>query len=279
MSKKVLLPIIICLILLFAGIRYGKDKLPQSKDISKLETNDQSSGVLISEVYYQCRDGKHIKADFFKGPMITIEPGEPPNPSGSVNLVLGDGRNITLKQTISGSGARYATEDESMVFWGKGENVFITEKETETYTGCTQKIWTLGNDQIDKAVNSYLLSNEKLSWQTQAGSNRFCIFQNLNPNKTLFPHYLWVRCSEYKIEGGQLKELSGTSVPIKLDYPNELSYYDLSKFTVSIPKDGSLYDKDVKEIFPEEIWDKLHFDSSTLNEKIEQEALKYFNSD
>lgn len=71
---------------------------------------------------------------------------------------------------------------------------------------------------------------------------------------------------------GELKELSGASLPIKIDYPNELSYYDLAKFSFEAPGDGSLYDKDVKRIFPESIWPRLNFDSVPLNQKIMEVA-------
>lgn len=234
------------------------------------------SDELISEVYYHCNGGKQIKADYYKGPIVSVKPGEPPTPSGRVELVLSDGRQMSLPQTISGSGIRYAASDESMVFWSKGESAFITENNKETYSNCAERIWTLGNKQIDEAVRNFLLSRQELSWKTGTESKNFCIFQNLAPERELFPHYLWVRCGEYKMEEGELKELSGVSVPVKVDYPNELSYYDLSKFSLSIPRDGTPYDQDVKVIFPQEIWDRLHFESGPLNEKIRQEVLEYF---
>jgi len=74
------------------------------------------------------------------------------------------------------------------------------------------------------------------------------------------------------VQNGELKELSGTSLPAKIDYPNELSFYDLKRFIFTAPRDGSLYDRDVKKIFPAEIQDRLHFESGPLNEKIKQEA-------
>jgi membrane-bound inhibitor of C-type lysozyme len=39
---------------------------------------------------------------------------------------------------MSGSGARYANADETMVFWNKGNTAFITEgsDDKETYSGC-----------------------------------------------------------------------------------------------------------------------------------------------
>jgi membrane-bound inhibitor of C-type lysozyme len=246
----------------------GADKKTAQKDVSQ---------KFVAEAYYQCDSAKQLKARYFKGPTATVTPGEPPSPSGLVELTLNDGALLLLPQTLSGSGIRYASPNEKIIFWSKGENAFVTENEKETYSDCTERIWSLENEQQDLAVRDFLLSREELSWKTGTESKNFCIFQNLAPEKALFPVYLWVRCSEYKMVDGELKEMSGTSVPVKIDYPNELSYYDRNKFSLSIPGDGSAYDKDVKKIFPEEIWDRLHFESRPLNEKIKEAALKYFN--
>ena len=45
---------------------------------------------------------------------------------------------MTLPQTLSGSGIRYANSDGTMVFWSKGDTAFIEEgaSHTVTYEGC-----------------------------------------------------------------------------------------------------------------------------------------------
>lgn len=93
----------------------------------------------VSEVNYQCRDGKSIKASYYQGPVATVKPGQPPIPSGEVNLLLSDGRGMILPQTISASGIRYGNKDESVVFWSKGDGAFITEGGVETYSDCVKK--------------------------------------------------------------------------------------------------------------------------------------------
>lgn len=57
----------------------------------------------------------------------------------SASLSLSDGRSIDLPRAISGSGARYATKDESIVFWNKGDTAFLQEQGTTTYDRCSQK--------------------------------------------------------------------------------------------------------------------------------------------
>jgi membrane-bound inhibitor of C-type lysozyme len=77
----------------------------------------------ISTVSYVCKGDKTIKAAYFPD---------------KVDLVLSDGRTMTLPQTMSGSGIRYANADESIVFWSKGNGAFITEgaDATPTFDDC-----------------------------------------------------------------------------------------------------------------------------------------------
>lgn len=77
----------------------------------------------IADVTFQCNLGKTIHAAFYPD---------------SVDLTLSDGRAMTLPQTMSGSGARYANSGETIVFWNKGNTAFITEGATDTYSGCIQ---------------------------------------------------------------------------------------------------------------------------------------------
>lgn len=236
----------------------------------------KSEPQFVADAYYVCDAGKQIKAKYYEGEETAVQAGERPLPSGKVDLELDDGRKISLHQTISGSGIRYASSDELFVFWSKGSQAFITEDNKETYFNCLERIWSLPNGELDSAVHEFLLSRRELSWQTEEGTQNICVFQNLYPEKELFPLYLWVRCGEFKMKDGKVAELSGTSVPVKIDYPNELSYYDLSKFSIAIPGDGALYARDIKTIFPKEILDRLNFSSSPLNEKISQKAEAYF---
>ena len=60
-------------------------------------------------------------------------------PKASVRLSLSDGRHWLLPQARSGSGARYANDDESIVFWNKGDTAFIEEGGRTTYRDCIAK--------------------------------------------------------------------------------------------------------------------------------------------
>ena len=132
-----------------------------------------------------------------------------------------------------------------------------------------------GNNQVEKAITDYLLTQKYFSWKTTSDSNNFCVIENLNPTEDgLFPLYVWARCGEFIMQNGEPKELSGMSAPVKINYPNHLSFCDLSKFSYEVPRDGSLYIEDVKTIFPLNSQKAvLNFNGVSLNKKIEEIAL------
>ncbi|MDD5433549.1 MAG: MliC family protein, partial [Candidatus Pacebacteria bacterium] len=127
--KKIYIAIIILLIGVVAWIFI----ISQSKTLN----NEEVQLTFVSQADYLCNEGKTINAKYYKGPEAPVpQPGEPPTPTGSVELVLSDGRQLTLAQTISGSGIRYATSNEAIIFWSKGNSAFITENDVQTYQGC-----------------------------------------------------------------------------------------------------------------------------------------------
>ncbi len=81
-------------------------------------------GTEVSRVVFQCEANKSIRAVFY---------------NDAVHVTMSDGPEYFLLHTISASGARYATPDESIVFWNKGNTAFMTEGATssrQTYSGC-----------------------------------------------------------------------------------------------------------------------------------------------
>ena len=76
---------------------------------------------------FGCNRGRSIDATFVNGANSRVE------------LILSDGRKLTVPQAQSASGARYANADESFVFWNKGNTAFIEEAGKTTYDGCATK--------------------------------------------------------------------------------------------------------------------------------------------
>ena len=88
-------------------------------------------GQPVATVLYSCNN-KGITAVYYNGETKTpTDPDQPPTPGGSVVLTLADGSTMTLPQTISADGARYANADESFVFWEKGNSVMVLENGAE----------------------------------------------------------------------------------------------------------------------------------------------------
>jgi membrane-bound inhibitor of C-type lysozyme len=89
-------------------------------------------------VNYACNADKTITAVYYQGETTpAASSDQPPIPGGSVSLTLSDGRALTLAQTISADGVRYANADESFVFWSKGNGALVLENNVEkSYIGC-----------------------------------------------------------------------------------------------------------------------------------------------
>jgi membrane-bound inhibitor of C-type lysozyme len=92
----------------------------------------------LATILYACSEGKTITAVYYAGdtkPAATAD--LPPVPSGKVVLMLSDDRTMTLPQTLYADGSRYATADESFVFWDKGTRVVVLENNQEkSFVNC-----------------------------------------------------------------------------------------------------------------------------------------------
>ena len=126
--KKYLITIIIAIIVIFTSW-YIADRFEKSA----LQTHG-----LISSVQYICNDNKIIHVNFYENDSIaSTNENMPPVPGGSVKIKLNNENPITLTQTISADGGRYANKDESFVFWSKGNTALVLENnQQKNYTGC-----------------------------------------------------------------------------------------------------------------------------------------------
>jgi len=126
---------------------------------NRSEEPEETHLTLVNEVQYLCKDGKSIEAGYFKGEPVSTELDEMPTPSGEARILLSDKRELKLPQTISASGIRYANEDDSIVFWSKGNGAFLLEDDLETYSGCiaiSEDSGGLANIYLDDE-NGYLI--------------------------------------------------------------------------------------------------------------------------
>ncbi len=108
------------------------------------------------------------------------------------------------------------------------------------------------NSYLEKAITDFLLTQKRFSWKTDTNSKNFCVIDNLGKDNS-FPVYVWARCGEFIKEDQELKEKSGCSLPVKINYPSKLSYFHIDEFSYEVPEEGSQYSESIREIFPESI--------------------------
>jgi membrane-bound inhibitor of C-type lysozyme len=70
---------------------------------------------------FMCPDGQVVQAMFEDDMALVLLPGGTPE---------------LLNIAISASGARYTNQDESLVFWNKGNTVMVEENGVMTYVDC-----------------------------------------------------------------------------------------------------------------------------------------------
>ena len=144
MNKKNIIIGLIAIILIIVGIALNNSYKP--KTTISTNTDSKTNENLTTNVSFSCDSNKTIKASFYKGPTPAVAlPDQPPVPTGSVKLSLSDGRSLELPQTISADGGRYASINNSIVFWNKGNSAFIIENNKDTYTGCIKVVNEAGN--------------------------------------------------------------------------------------------------------------------------------------
>ncbi len=182
MKRSAIIALVIIIMILGAGLWYfytGKFSTSQAPS-----SQTAAGRKIINQVSYSCDNGKAVNADFYQGASTSPSPkaGEPPVPTGSVKIILSDGRQFDLPQTISGSGIRYANKNESVIFWGEGNSAYLLENNTETYSGCIVVAPNLGG-----LSQVYASSAKGFSIRYPAGYtvNASYKYQALGPEKSI----------------------------------------------------------------------------------------------
>ncbi len=207
-SYKIIGIIIVVFIILLVGIGIWL------YDKSNSNKNQEEVLKFINQVTYLCKDNKRIIASFYEKPVNTTPlPGEPPIPSGRVELALSDGRYLTLSQIISADGVRYANDDESFVFWSKGNGALVLENnEQKDFQNCIRIVKNPGG-----LPNAYLDAERGFTLRYPAD---------------------YLVDSNYKYEGlGPDKQIEGVkfTIPESMATGTNLSSYDTGVSIEVIP--------------------------------------------
>jgi membrane-bound inhibitor of C-type lysozyme len=122
--KTILFLILLFVILIIASYFFYSFK---NKKTAVPTTSTPTPNIVTSapiSATFNCKNNTYIKAKFYNKDPSYVE------------LVLSTGKNITLSQSISASGARYTNTDETFVFWNKGDTAFIEENGRRTFDNC-----------------------------------------------------------------------------------------------------------------------------------------------
>ena len=76
------------------------------------------------KVSFMCDAGKTMTASFH----LTADQG--------VDLMLSDGRSMSLKHVDSADSAQYVSADGNTILWSKGQGTFLQEGSATTYSNC-----------------------------------------------------------------------------------------------------------------------------------------------
>lgn len=86
-----------------------------------------------------CTKAAPVKAVFSCSSSKTITATFYPKDDKFVDLVLSDGRKLSIPHASSASGARYAKSGSSFVFWNVGNSATITENGKTTFGNCVSE--------------------------------------------------------------------------------------------------------------------------------------------
>jgi membrane-bound inhibitor of C-type lysozyme len=125
----------------------------------------------INTAQYTCSQEKIIQASFYEG---------------EARLLFNDGRRVTLPQVAATSGVKYANQDESVVFWSKGNTAFVTEGAagTETYSNCVTAGSAPGITE-DWETYSKPLSGYSIQYPEAYAVNDSYLYTALGPGKEI----------------------------------------------------------------------------------------------
>ena len=142
----------------------------------------------------------------------------------------------------------------------------------------------LDKDVTNELLKEYILSERAKSEpysdsENAANFTAFAIFSTEEKSSGNYYIYAWVIESTYAFDAGALSEQSGSSYPCRFELLSENNAFKI--VNVNIPRDGSYYGEDIKELFPKYLREKIYnvYDDGTVNklrDNILNEAKDYF---
>ena len=142
----------------------------------------------------------------------------------------------------------------------------------------------LNDEEIEIAVRNYLIEkgdNESKHYDGEKTfvSMRVFLLEEVTKDDHLF-FYAWVLEGKYYLENNEIKESSASSIPYKFVIKKKDGKFIVVDY--KIPRDGSYYPKDIKNIFPRDVRsfiDDVHSDGTIkrLQLDIDEQTKLYFH--
>lgn len=142
----------------------------------------------------------------------------------------------------------------------------------------------LDDEEIDMAIKDYIVQNNDSEPKHHDNEKSFVSIRTYlleeKEEKKLFNVYAWVLDGKYYLEDDEIKQDSGSSIPYMfvVEYINNEYVVTDSR----MPRDGTYYSSDMKNIFPRSVrndMDKVHSDGTIerLQLDIEYQVKLYFH--
>ena len=142
----------------------------------------------------------------------------------------------------------------------------------------------LNDEEIEIAVRNYLIEKGDNESKHYDGEKTFVSMRVFLLDEVTkddyYNFYAWVLEGKYYLENNEIKESSGSSIPYKFVIKKKDGKFIVVDY--KIPRDGSYYPKDIKNIFPRDVRsfiDDVHSDGTIkrLQLDIDEQTKLYFH--
>lgn len=138
-------------------------------------------------------------------------------------------------------------------------------------------------DKIENAIQDCILSmnNNSPRYDNEKQFMAMEIFLIEEKTEKNLNVYAWILEESYYKQGEELLVSTGSSIPYKFEISKEDNNYEVSNYR--IPRDGSYYTEDMKDMFPTDVYNKIskvHSDGTIeeLKDNIKKQVNEYFST-
>ena len=114
----------------------------------------------------------------------------------------------------------------------------------------------LDEENIEKAIKDFIIEeDEKISHHENEKSFAAVKMFLIEEKEDETIAYAWILTKKYYLEEENIKEDSSSSIPYKIKLIKEKNQYKVIEY--KMPRDGSYYKKDIKELFPNSVRNQI----------------------